>query len=228
MERERVYKLTFSIALAAAGLSAAESQASLEARLNQSAAGFHTMTAKITRVQYTAVIKDTSTETGQMWMKRVKAGDTRVRIDFEDPDKRNVVYQNRKGEVFNPKINVVQEFDLAKYRNMVDQFLLLGFGTSAKALAQEYTIKVLREETIAGMKTTLVELTPKSAQFREQITKVEMWIQDGDAYPVRQKFHKPSGYEMTTYADLKVNAPVPDEQFKLKLPKGAKREKLSP
>ena len=228
MERERVFKPTLFIAFAAAQLSAAESQASLEARLNQSAAVFHTMSARIAREQYTAVIGDKSIETGHMWMKRVKPGDTRVRIDFNEPDTRTVIYQNRRGEVFNPKINVVQEFDLAKYRNMVDQFLLLGFGASAKSLQHEYTVKVLREETLNGKKTTVMELIPKSAEFREQITKVEMWIQEGDAYPVRQKFHKPSGYEMTTYSDMKVNAPVPDEEFKLKLPKGAKREKLSP
>jgi len=68
-------------------------------------------------------------------------------------------------------------------------------------------------------------LSPTTAGRREKLQKLELWIDDSGAYPVQQKFIQPSGdYYLFTYTDVKVNPPLKDEGFKLKLPKGVKRE----
>jgi outer membrane lipoprotein-sorting protein len=145
-------------------------------------------------------------------------------IDFSDPDPRTVSFAERRVEIFYPKIKTVQVYDLGKYRNLIDQFLLLGFGSSGSELKKNYDMKVSGEEKAGGETTTRLELVPKSASAREHLTKVELWISSA-GYPLRQKFHRPSGdYALATYSDLKINTNLSDDTLKLKLPSGVKRQ----
>jgi hypothetical protein len=57
---------------------------------------------------------------------------------------------------------------------LIDQFLLLGFGSSGKEIAKSYTVKVAGDEKINGVNTTRVLLTPKSSKVRELLKSVEM------------------------------------------------------
>jgi outer membrane lipoprotein-sorting protein len=203
----------------------AETLADVEARIDASAPGFNTLTAKITKITHTAVINDDSSESGVIRMKRVKPGDLRVRIDFTKPDARSVAFAGKKYELYLPKIKTVQEFDLGKHGSLVDQFLLLGFGTSVRDLKKSYDIKLIDSQQVNGKKTARIELLPKSGKLKEHLTKVEMWIPETEGYPIQQKFHQPSGdYYLTTYSDLSWNPPLADDALKLDLPKGTKRE----
>lgn len=193
--------------------------------MDQSAASFQSMRAKLNKISYTAVIQDTVKETGSFTIKKVKAGDLRVRMEIEKPDPRSITLSRRKYEVFLPKINTVQEYDLSKYGRMVDQFLLLGFGTPVKDLLKSYDMKVGGMDTIDGRTATRVELIPKVDSVKEHIKKVEVWIPANDGNPIQQKFHQPSGdYFQTTYSDIKLNAGVTDADIALTLPKNVKRE----
>ena len=142
-------------------LQAIEPLSAVEARIDQSAGQFKSLTAKIKRVSYTAVIKDKTEETGTIAIKRVKTGDTRIKIDVLEPSPRSTTIGRRKYENFLPKIATVQEVDLGKYANLVDQFMLLGFGSSSKELEAGYSLKVTGEETINGKPATRIELLPK-------------------------------------------------------------------
>jgi outer membrane lipoprotein-sorting protein len=130
-----------------------------------------------------------------------------------------------KVEIYFPKINTVQEYDLGKEKGLVDQFLLLGFGSSGKDLAKNYDVKATGEENIDGQATTRLELTPKSAKVKEYFSKVEVWIPAGAANAVRQKVYEKSGDTMTfAYSGLKLNSGLADNAVDLKLPADAKRE----
>jgi outer membrane lipoprotein-sorting protein len=136
-----------------------------------------------------------------------------------------VAFSGTKVEVFYPKINTVQEFDIGKNRGLLDQFLLLGFGGSGKELANAYTITVKGGETIDGVATTHLVLNPKSSKVRELVKSVELWIPDGKAQPIRQKFVEPSDdYMEVTYRDLKLNPSLSASDLQLSLPTGVKRE----
>ena len=203
----------------------AETLAAVQARMDASAPTFKTLSANVRKVTHTAVINDDSTEIGVIYMKRVRAGELRLKIDFSKPDIRSVAFAGKKYEMYLPKIQTVQEFDLGKQGSLVDQFLLLGFGTSAKDLAKSYQMKLADEEQVNGIRTSRIELLPKSGKIKEHLTKVEMWIPEGEGYPIQQKFHQPSGdYYLTTYTDLKWNPPLADEMLRLRLPPGTRRE----
>ena len=53
-------------------------------------------------------------------------------IDFTKPNPRTVAFRGRKAEIYYPKLKSVQEYDLGKRSDLLDQFLLVGFGTTGK------------------------------------------------------------------------------------------------
>ncbi len=218
-----LHSLVLLCALSAAALG--ESLPELQARIDQSAATFRGMTAKLRRISYTAVIKDTSEEQGAISMKATKPKEMQVRVDFTSPDVKSWAFRGRKAELFIPKINTVQEYDLGKHGKLLDQFLLLGFGSTVKDLQKSYTLKLLAEESLAGQKTSKLELIPKSEEARAHLQKVEIWFPLTAGNPIQQKFYLGSGdYMLVTYQDTKIDPNLPDAAVRLALPANVKRE----
>jgi outer membrane lipoprotein-sorting protein len=194
------------------------------ARMDKEAAAFRQMTAKFTKTNFISVLNDTSQETGVIWMKK-SGKKVQMRGEVSGPDARSFGFRDSKGEIFYPKINTVQIYDLGKERSLVDQFLLLGFGSSGNEIARNYSMRAVGEEAVGGRKTTRLELTPKSQQTLEQIQKVYLWIPDNAGHPVQQQFLQPGGnYYRVVYADIQINPKLPDSEFQLKLPPRVEKE----
>ncbi len=202
---------------------------SILARMDKAAEKFQAMTAKVTLVTHTAVINENETESGTIWIK--KEGKSRVQalIDFQEPPtaRRQLSLAGRTAQIYFPKINTVQIYDLGKYRDVAEQFVTLGFGTSGTELAEGYTVTVLGQETLAGKAVVRLGLVPKSDEIRKFVSKLELWVpESGDAYPVQEKYYSPSNdYHLATYSDTKINPPLKGDALKLKLPHGVKVEK---
>ena len=212
--------------LGVAAAPAAETLGAVQNRMDKSAAEFSALSAKVKKISYTAVIKDTSSETGTFVIKKVKPGEVRVRMEIDKPDPRSIALSRKKYEIFLPKINTVQEYDLTQYGRLVDQFLLLGFGTPVREIVKAYDMAVVGTETVDGKQTTRVELRPKLDSVKEHLKLVEIWIPLNDGNPIQQKFLQPSGdYTLSTYMDVKINPLLKDADVQLTLPKNVKREK---
>jgi outer membrane lipoprotein-sorting protein len=194
-------------------------------KLDQSAPKFNAMTGNLSRLSYTKVIDDKSTEEGTIALQKLGPRDLQVLIDFMKPDPKTIALRGRKAEIYYPKLKVIQEYDLGKRTDLMDQFLLVGFGTTGRELKANYSVRYVGEESIAGEKAQKLELVPSTAARREKLQKLELWIDDDGLYPVQQKFIQPSGdYYLFTYQNVKLNPHLGDEAFKLKVPKGVKRE----
>lgn len=192
--------------------------------MDKGAAGFRGITAKLRQVSHTAIINDTTEESGTITLYRPKPKDLRMLVEFTKPDVRAVTYANRKAQIYYPKLNVVQEYDLGKQSSLIDQFLLLGFGTPGSDLRKNYQVAYGGSETVNGVKTDRLELTPLAKEALNHIRKIEVWVAD-NGQPVQQKIHQPSkDYRLISYTDLKVNPPLDDNSVKLQLPKGVKKE----
>jgi len=195
------------------------------AKLDQGAPKFHSMTANLTRLNYTKVIDDKSTEEGRIALRKLAPRDLQVLIDFVKPDPRTVAFRGRKAEIYYPKLKTVQEIDLGKKTDLLDQFLLVGFGTTGAELKSNYSVKYVGDEPIGDQKAHKLELTPSAADRRNKLQKLELWVAESGLHPVQQKFIQPSGdYYLFTYQDVKLNPQLGEDAFKLKLPKGVKRE----
>ena len=191
--------------------------------MDKSARDFHTLTADIEHIKFTAVVKDTSTETGHIYVRR----DEKMRIEIAKPDPRTILRTGDSLFLFNPKINRVEEFDLGKNRSMVDQYVLLGFGTKSENIKKSYLVSVVGEEELDHRKTLVLELTPKSDQIRNQIMKIQMWVDEASWLPVQQKFFEAGSgdYFMFHYINAMKNLPLGDVKFKQDWPKGVTRVK---
>ena len=221
----------FTILLFLINLSAAPDgpKDTILARMDKAAIRFKNMTARVTNLVHTDVISEDSTETGTVVMQKIGAGEVRGLINFLASDKRSVSFENRKLSIYYPKINTVQEFDLGKHGEQLDQFLMIGFGTSGTALAKDYDVSVLGTATVKGfegIQTIRLLLIPKTAEARLYVRQVELWIPEtGDPYPVQEKISAPSGdYRVITYTELKTNQRLPAGALQLKTRPGFKTE----
>ena len=196
---------------------------SVLAMMDKSAQDFHTLTADIEHIKYTDVVKDTSTETGKLLVRR----DEKMRIEFFKPDRRTILRTGDALFVFTPKINRVEEYDLGKNRDLVDQYVLLGFGTKSENVRKSYLVAVLGETELDHKKTVQIELTPKSDQMRKQIAKIQMWIDEASWLPIQQKFFESGSedYLIFHYTNVMKNLKIGDNQFKQDWPKSAIRTK---
>ncbi len=195
------------------------------AKMDQAATEFKALSADLKRVQHTGVINQDTEDVGTILIKRPKPRETRMLFDVKQPDPKQFAFDGRTGEEYLPKLQTVQEYDLGKYKGLIDQLLLLGFGTSSKELQTAYTISYGGPETIDGQKTTRVELIPKPQAGVKDLTRVDLWISDASGIPVQQKFYQRGGdYNLATYSNMKINPNLPDSALKLNLPKGVKRE----
>jgi len=200
-----------------------ESLTDVLARMDQAAADFRSLTANMKRMQYTAVLSESSEMEGVLRLRKDKSGITGV-VEFQQPDPRTVFIKGKTVQIFYPKANSVEEYDTSKYVSNIDQFLLLGFGTTSAELRKSYDIKGGAVETVAGVQATRIELTARSEELKKLVSKIELWFPEGQANPIQEKVTEPSkNYELVNYSGIKVNPSLPDSTFQLKLPPGVKK-----
>src|SRR5260370_1843869 len=198
MRVSRVFRRTVLVCAAAviaaftafAGWSSSQQYSgTLESVLKQldiQAGDFHSLTAELERTKVTVVVKDKSTESGKI----LGRGDDKMRIELTQPDPRTILRDGDDFYIYNPKIHRVEEYNLGKKKSLVDQFLLLGFGTPGSELKKSYSITLQGEETLDNRKVVLPELLPKSDDGRNQLSKIQLLVYESTSLPPHQKLHQ--------------------------------------
>jgi outer membrane lipoprotein-sorting protein len=192
-------------------------------QIDREAGEFRSLTADVERTKVTVVVNDRAVESGQIAVLR----DGKMRIDLTSPDPRTILRDGDHLYVYNPKIHQVEEYDLGKHRALVDQFLLLGFGTTGEELKNSYDVTLQAEETMDGGKVARLELTPKATDVRGQISKIHLWISETNWMPVQQQFYETGSgdYFIIHYTNMVYNVPVSDARFKAHWPSGVTKVK---
>lgn len=195
------------------------------ARMDQAAPRFRAMSADVEMITFTAIIGDKTDEHGTLKMQRLKSGDVRAVIDFSaQTDARVIAFLGKIIRIYYPNLKTYQDYDVGKNSDVLNQFLLLGFGSSGTELSRSYAISADGSEKVAGQDTTKLRLVPNDSKVKERLSRIEMWIPNDAAYPVQQQFFEPSGnYRIVTYTNVKINPPVKGT-LELKLPSGAKKQ----
>jgi outer membrane lipoprotein-sorting protein len=184
---------------------------------------FQSLTASIERTKVTVVVNDHSTELGLIAVRR----DGKMRIDLISPDQKTILRDGDHIYVYTPKIRRVEEYDLGKHRDLVDQLLLLGFGTSGDSVKKSYLITLQGEDTLNGQKVVHLELTPRADDVRKQISKIDLWLNEGNWLPAQQQLLETGSgdYSIIRYSNVARNVPIPDARFRPGWPKGVTRVK---
>jgi outer membrane lipoprotein-sorting protein len=208
-----------------ASLCSAQSVDAILGRMDQAAPHFRGMSADVQMTTYTAIIGDKTVENGTLKMQRLKSGEVRAILDFSgQTDAREIAFLGKIIRIYYPNLKTYQDYDVGKNTDVLNQFLLLGFGSSGRDLARSYTITTDGSEKIAGQETAKLLLVPNDPKVKERLSKIEMWIPADAAYPIQQQFFEPSGnYRIVAYTNVKINPPMKGT-LELKLPSGAKKQ----
>jgi len=191
--------------------------------LDREAKNFHSLSAKMERTKVTVVVNDHSTESGDIYVR----GD-KMLLQIEEPDPRSILRLGDNLYIYNPGLKRVEEYNLGKNRALVDQFLLLGFGTRGSELEKGYDVKLRREERMADQQVVLIDLTPKSPGVLHQISKIQIWLSESTWLPVQQEFYEAGSgdYSIVRYSNVVRNGDIPESTFRQSWPKGTQKVKL--
>jgi outer membrane lipoprotein-sorting protein len=187
-------------------------------QLDDAAKNFRSVTADVERTTVTVAVNDRSTESGKFFLR----SDGKMRIELTQPDQRTILRNGDKVWHYLPKAKRVEEYDLGKHAGLADALLSLGLGSSGSSLRKQYLVTVLGEETLENHKTVVLELVPKDEKFRNQIARIQLWVDINNWLSIQQKlFETGSGdYIIILYRNIVTNARLPENDFKPRWPKG--------
>jgi hypothetical protein len=199
-------------------------------RMDQAAPKFRSMSTTFSASEYSDLFGDTKVEDGSFKMRKHAKTGVVLLADFTGQDARKMRIAGSQIEIYHPKANSVDIYNTGKIIKSVDQFLLVGFGTTRAELAKTYNIALGGTETIDGIQTTRLELTPKSAELKNLFNKIQLWIPDGQSNPIQEKVisgKKGKDYHLFQFKNAQIRTAAdpafPDSDFELNLLPGVKR-----
>ena len=183
------------------------------AGMDQAAARFTSVAGNLEYTKVTVIVDDHSTERGKIFFEKAK-GKLRVMLAFQDPAEKYVLFADSKVSIYRPKIAEIEEYSLAQNQGLLEQFLLLGFGTSGTELQKGYRITWRGEEALDGEPAVHLELAPKSASVAARLQRIELWLSPQTWQPLQQNFYEPSkDYLIARYRGLQQNIKIPAKSF---------------
>ncbi len=193
------------------------------ARMDRAAKDFQSVSADFSQVDYNAVLKDKSSPVhGVLQIKRNKGAVSAILI-FEKPDEHTILIKGGKAFMYYPMAKHEDVYPVGKYGALVDQYVLLAFGTSGAELHKNFEVKLGGTETVAGKPATRLELVPTGTESKKVIAKVELWIPDGQTSAIQEKVTKDSDdYYLVSYSNINLKAHLDDSIFNLNVPPGTK------
>jgi outer membrane lipoprotein-sorting protein len=200
--------------------------AALEKVLSQmdaASAHFESAQADFVADTYTAVVQSHDVQKGTIAFRRV-AGATemvmQVKTDNGEPSLKDVLYKNGQIEYYQP---TVKEETILKAGSNYERYFTLGFGGSGKELAANWNIKYAGTETVEGVETAKLDLTPKVPS--DQFTHITVWIDAKRGVSVKQQVFQDSGdYRTAVYSNIRLNT-VPASAFTLHIAPGTQVSK---
>jgi outer membrane lipoprotein-sorting protein len=196
-------------------------------RMDDAGKRLRSLSANLEYTKVTVLVNDKSTEEGRLFFRKGKTPE--IRIEMEQPESKVVLFKKNRAEIYLPKINQVQEYDLAQKSGLVEEFLLLGFGAETGDLRKSYDVKYLKEEELGGDTTAVLELTPRKQGLAAQLTRIQIWVSEDSWMPAQEQFFEPGGdYMIARYKAVKVNLKFPSSAFDLPpAAAGAKHVKMN-
>lgn len=203
------------LALWLAGAAAAAPPPTLDGVLSQidrAAANIHSLTAQVVSLKYTKLVNDTTVEAGDFYYRKTARG-MEIALEIRKPYRRDFIYRDDTGWIYQPRIKQAQEFDLSRNREAVAQFLLLGLGGGGHALLASYQVALEPEER--GL--VHLHLTPKRPA--PGVSSIDLWYDPKLWVTAAQQVNQPSGdYQRLNYSDIHLNARIADRHFSTDFP----------
>ncbi len=192
------------------------------AQMDAAAARFQSAQADLVADQYTAVVQSHDIQKGTVAFRR--AGNTtemvmHIKTDNDQPSVKDVLYKGTEIDFYQPAVK--QETILSANADY-ERYLSLGFGGSGKELARDWKIAYQGMETIDGVETAKLDLTPKTAP-NNQFTHITVWIDPKRGLSLKQQIFQDGGdYRTAIYSNIKLNS-TPESAFALQIAPGTEK-----
>jgi outer membrane lipoprotein-sorting protein len=185
-------------------------------KMDTAAASFQTTQADFVWDQYQKVVDETDTQKGTVYYRR-SGKDIEMLADIKQPDQKFLLYKDGKLQVYQPKIDQIMNYSTGSNRNEIESYLVLGFGGSGEELKKSFDVSYAGDETIGNVATAKLQLVPKSEKLRNHFTKIFLWIDRDRGISVQQQFMQSQGdYRLAKYSNVRVNAKIGSDVFRLK------------
>jgi len=195
------------------------------AKMEENGKNFRSMQANLERTKVTVIVNDKAIDSGVVYFTR-RGKDPRIMVEITKPEQQRMLIDEGKALLFFPKLKQVQEYFLGKDQDKAE-FLLIGFGQSNQDIRKVYDTAVIGEENIDGVKTSILELKPKSAKASALFSKIRLWMDQTKWIPIQTQLTEASGdYMIVKFTNIKMNVKIPESAFDLKMPKDVKTIKL--
>jgi outer membrane lipoprotein-sorting protein len=143
-----------------------------------------------------------------------------VRIDWTKPIVESLAVANGQYVLYTPRRQQAIVGKVNKAQGSAKANGALAFMSMSKAqLKANYNVKYLGQETVGGVPTWHLELTPKAAGTYKQ---ANLWV-DGNGMPIQAKVTERNNDTTTVLlTNLQKNITIPGDVFALTPPKGTK------
>lgn len=187
-------------------------------QMDAASAKFQSAQADFTADTYTAVVQSHDVQKGTIAFRRA-GGATEmimhVKTDEGQPSLKDVLYKNGELDYYQP---AVKQETILKGGSNYERYFTLGFGGSGKDLAANWNINYQSTETIEGVETAKLDLTPKTPS--DQFTHITVWIDPKRGVSLKQQVFQESGdYRTAIYSNIQLNS-VPASAFALQIASG--------
>ncbi len=148
----------------------------------------------------------------------------KLRIDYTKPSKDIVAVDGDNFTFYQPRINqafkgLASKLSKGKQGGFA-QFISIGLSGSLKGASGKYNVSFVKDETVSGVTTSVLRLTPKSS---DQFNSIDVWVSQQNWLPMQWKVAERNGdLTVVTLKNLQMNANVPDTAFAVNLPGGTK------
>lgn len=185
-------------------------------KMDVTAADFKTAEADFVFDVYHRVVDETDTEKGTVYYRR-SGSQIEMMAEFRDPDRQFVLYKDGKLQIYQPKIERVQEYTTGANHQEFESFLVLGFGGSGEDLKKSFDVTYQGQEMIGNISAAKLQLIPKSEKVRSNFPQIMLWIDLDRGISVQQKLMQTQGdYRLAKYSAIKVNTKINNDIFRLK------------
>ena len=191
--------------------------------MDAASARFQSAQADFVWDQYTAVVQSHDYQKGTIAFRR-EGGATEmiahVKTENDQPAPKDVLYKDGELDFYQPELKQVTIF---KAGGNIERYLTLGFGGSGKDLAATWNVAYQGTETIDGVQTAKLDLTPKQPGGNQQFTHITIWVDPKRGISLKQQVFQDTGdWRTATYSNIKLNA-VPASAFELHLAPGTQK-----
>jgi len=185
-------------------------------KMDAAAANFQTTQADFVWDQYEKVVDEHDLQKGTVYYQR-SGKEIEMMANIKEPGQKFLLYKDDKLQIYEPKIEQVTEYSAGANHNEIESYLVLGFGGSGQDLKKQFEVEYQGEETIDGVATAKLQLTPKSDKVKNYFTQAILWIDLNKGISVQQKFMEGQGdFRLAKYSAVKVGTKINGDVFRLK------------